>query len=262
MIIKVKNILREEIYKLICEDANLKNRIFVAYGTDKYDENKFKNADIENTFTLINNKPFGGLWASPLDSKWGWGHFCSSEEFRLNTLGKHFLFKLKPNAKIYVIDNQEDYKKIAGLYNHINYRKLMINHYDGIFMTLNGLNAASKIDSSAVSAWDVESLCVFNKNIIIPIDENAFDKAKVNMFEKDLDYNDEMNYYFSNNSNNDRKNLQMKSDYDKYSNQNVNSDMSKLFNGEHPAILAQKHGNAKNAKLARKFNGTIKSGLD
>lgn len=51
------------------------------------------------------------------------------------------------------------------------------------------------------------------------------------------------------------------SDYERYSNRNVDRDMSKYFNGEHPAILAQGHGNGKKAKLARRFDGTIKSGM-
>lgn len=35
----------------------------------------------------------------------------------------------------------------------------------------------------------------------------------------------------------------------------------KVLNGKHQAILAQGHGNGKDTKLARRFNGTIKSGL-
>ena len=54
---------------------------------------------------------------------------------------------------------------------------------------------------------------------------------------------------------------QINKSYELYGNRNIDSDSSKLFNGEHPGILAQGHGNNKNTKLARKYNGTIKSGI-
>lgn len=107
--------------------------------------------------------------------------------------------------------------------------------------------------------WDVESICVFNPEVIVPIDEDAFEKARINNYAKPYKsfLDDEDDFWTD-----DRKKLQIQSDFDRYSNQNVNQDMSKLFKGKHPAILAQKHGNSKDSKLARKFNGTVQSGLN
>lgn len=149
-----------------------------------------------------------------------------------------------------------------GNYN-IDFQLLIDMHFDGIFVTYNAINSLKYglKNVNGLDSWDVESLCVFNPNIIIPIDENAFDKAKVDMHEKEPNYDNEYEYDFGQNSKLDRKYLQMKSDYDKYSNQNVKSDMSSFFNGKHPGISAQLHGNNKDSKLARRFNGTIKSGL-
>mgnify|MGYP000344484407 CR=1 FL=1 len=111
---------------------------------------------------------------------------------------------------------------------------------------------AYKYHVNDLSAWDVESICIFNPNIIIPIEENAFDKEKVTRYENPYDEDD---------FNDDHKFLQMQSDYAKYGNQNIKSDMSSLFNKHHPGILAQKHGNSKDAKLARNFKGIIKNNL-
>ena len=58
-----------------------------------------------------------------------------------------------------------------------------------------------------------------------------------------------------------KKQKQINKTYELYGNRNINSDSSNLFNGEHPGILAQGHGNNKKTKLARKYNGTVKSGL-
>lgn len=263
----IKKIIRECIKKHLNESkTNISNIIFVAFGNDKFDINKVKPVDTNGIYTIMRNKPSGGVWASPLTSKNGWADWCNSNEFRLKTLSKHFIFSLKPNAKIYVIDDFEDLKQISTVPNYqlqqksINFDSLVKNGYDGIFVTA---NAASKLRYvgkvyAGLDTWDVESICVFNPEVIIPMEEDAFEKAKINKYGEPY-YN---TFYDEDDSNTDnRKYLQMQSDFDRYSNQNVNKDMSTLFKGKHPAIMAQKHGNSKDAKLARKFNGTIKSGM-
>lgn len=258
---RINKIITECINEAVAKKEFLKNTVFVAYGTDKYDINKFTNVDVNNIFSLTRNKPSGGLWASPIDSEFGWGQFCNSEGFRLKTLANHFIFKVAPNANIYVINDINDLKTISTRKNYfgilsIDFNYLLKNNFDGIFVTHQAASTLRQVaDIDGLDSWDVESICVFNPKIIIPIDETAFDKAKVNKFEKPHPYDDTFDNL------EDRKFLQMTSDYEKYSNQNLNKDMSALFNGKHPAILAQKHGNSKEAKLARKFNGTIKSGL-
>ena len=264
---KLNILIKEALNEIISNKNSFKDIIFISFGTSKYEKDKFKNVDVKNSFTLLRNKPTGGLWASPLKSKYGWADFCNSENFRLKTLAEHFIFKIDENAKIYIIDNEKDLKKISfvkgqfGNYS-IDFQLLMDSGFDGIYVTYNAVSQLRHdFDNiNGLDSWDVESICIFNPNIIIPIDETAFDKAKVDMHEKDPEY-DEYTYYFDDSGKDDRKFLQMKSDFDKYSNQNIKSDMSQLFNGKHPGISAQKHGNNKDSKLARRFNGTIKSGL-
>lgn len=238
--------------------------IFVAFGTDKFDPNKVTPVNLDSRLVHARNKPSGGVWASPLTSKKGWADYCNANQFRLRSLSKHFLFSIKPQAKIYVIDTLEDLKQVANIMDYglyvINFMMIYHNGYDGIFVTA---NAASKLRDgygryAGLDSWDVESICVFNNDIIVPIEENAFEKAKINKYGtpyKDFFY-DEDDF-----NSDDRKYLQMQSDFERYSNQNVNKDMSKLFKGKHPGILAQMHGNRKDTKLARKFNGTVQSGI-
>lgn len=59
-------------------------------------------------------------------------------------------------------------------------------------MTYNAINSLKYgFDNiNGLDTWDVESLCVFNPDIIIPIEENAFDKAKIDMYEKEPEYNE------------------------------------------------------------------------
>lgn len=257
--------LIDSIKHFLVESTSFKDLTFVAYGTDSYDSQKFKpfNKELTDSHFYL-NKPIGGLWASPLNSRYGWGQWSSNNRFRLKSLEKHFLFKINPNAKIYVIDDIDDLINISTKINNfgqkgINFDKLINDNYDGIFVTSNAIGKLRYVKSpyEGLSSWDVESICIFNPNAIIPIEEDAFEKASVNKYENDI--TDEE---LEDNNLNDRKYLQMQSDFEKYGNQNVRDDMSSLFKGkQHPALSAQKHGNSKDAKLARKFNGTIKSGI-
>ena len=255
---QLKNLIRECVCSILNESMMNKDMIFISYGTDEFDINNFRKPIFDSKRAMINNKPVGGLWASPIDAQYGWVDFCDCNSFHLKTLAKHFIFKLKTDAKIYVIDNEEDLRKISTLPDMNYYDVLGINwellkDYDGVFVTDNGRHLKNLNGIKGLEAWDVASICIFNPNVIVPIDENAFDKAKVSKRE--------VSYYYNDNKQEDRKYLQMQSDFDKYSNRNVTGNMGGLFNGKHPAILAQKHGNNKDAKLARKFNGTIKSGM-
>lgn len=277
----MKIIINENQFNYLIESFininKLHNIIFISYGTDKFDINKMReiNNDInsrEMIISLSRNKPLGGLWASPLCSDTSWGEWCSGNNFRLESLSTHFLFKISKDSKIYVINNLDDLVKISNYY-HPKIGKRCINipylleNYDGIFVTSSAVHKLRYVDDYVLNdlySWDVESICIWNSDIIIPIEENAFDKANIENYSghrgyDELYYNDdgEMSNYVSKG----RKKLQMNNDYLKYSNQNINDDMSKYFNGEHPAILSQLHGNNKKTKQARKFNGTIKSGM-
>jgi len=50
----------------------------IHYGAREY------NPDLVQPITNANTwcKPYGGLWTSPVDSKWGWKDWCKAEEFR------------------------------------------------------------------------------------------------------------------------------------------------------------------------------------
>lgn len=269
---KLKQIVNESINKILKENknnTNVKDLVFISYGTDKFNPRQSKPINTKSLWSKIHNKPEGGTWASPVCSKFGWADFCNRDAYRLHTLNKHFLFKLNSTADIYVIDNLEDLKNISYFDNEI--RKFVINItklvdlYDGVYVTYNGaINLRHTPFNSQVndlSSWDVESICIFNPYIIEPIQEDAFEKASYHKYEKPLYEPDDEAYYWDFDDLDARKQLQIDADFERYSNRNL-EDTSKLFKGEHPGLAAQKHGNNKDTKLARRFNGTIKSGMN
>jgi hypothetical protein len=103
---------------MINEVAYSPDIIWVSYGADKYDPAKFKPIDYDNQYSQAINKPFGGVWASPENSEWGWADWCRGEDFRDDTLDRCFKFRLSPSAKIYVIDKYEDLAKISTKRNY------------------------------------------------------------------------------------------------------------------------------------------------
>ena len=253
----------------------LKNVEFIAYGRDSFNAkmNTTWEYKPENGWT----KPWGGVWASPINASYGWAEYLDGDNFgsRIRDLSKHFRFKLAKGAKIYTIDNKQDLINVStylGSYEDyeskwfIDFPKLC-NDYgcDGVFVTdkaVKELRCNIYLDRlniiQSLFTWDVCSIWIANLDIIEPLNENAFEKASFP--KKGLNIDDDMldDMYYDPS---DRYWLQMQSDYEKYGNQNIRNNMCDLFNGQHPAILAQGHGNSKSTKLARNFNGTIKSGM-
>ena len=266
---RLQQIIKESINKCLLEAKNnsfIYNITFVSYGTNSFDRDRFKAPKMDDML----NKPHGGFWGSPLNSSNGWGKWCDSEDFNLDSLDKHLLFKIKKGANIYIIDTKEDLDRISsnknmigGAFNMktINFEYLYRN-YDGIFVTSNAISELRHVsDGVGLYTWDVESICVFNPDVIEVIEENAFEKATIPTFEEP-DTEEEREYHFDlEERDRIKKQKQINKAYELYGNQNINANSSSLFNGEHPGILAQGHGNNKKTKLARKYNGTIKSGM-
>lgn len=303
---KLKQIVSESIKKVLIEEgkgSDIYNIIFVSYGTDNFSEKKFK----VPVFNQVNNKPYGGFWGSPIDSKYGWGKWSDDNDFNIMSLDKHVLFKVKKGSRIYIIDTKEDLDKISkqvsmyedqkddmiktmlGKYNNdMRYYKSivkavedyiskynenvidfdrLVKNYDGIYVTDNAVRKLRHVaGGTGLYTWDVESICIFNPNVIEIIPETAFQKAMVPSYEEGAispyaeDEVDDI-FRYSGNRIHNKKQKQINKAYELYGNKNIESDSSSLFNGEHPGILSQGHGNNKMTKLARKYNGTIKSGL-
>lgn len=200
-----------------------------------------------------------------MDSKNGshWGDWCDEEQFRGDTFDKHFLFKLSPDAKIYVINNLEDLKNASTRVNKTTGKfgldiHWLVENYDGIYVTKKAawdFHIMWDSPIEGLDTWDVESICIFNPNVVIPVKEDSFDKAKVRDYSSPNPWEEDVVGF----SGKDER--QMKHDFNLYGNKNVEKDMSKFFNGKHPAITAQGDGRTRDVQKARNFNGTIKSGI-
>lgn len=201
-----------ELMSRLCEGVNdhdVLDKVWISYGTSVFDPDKFKTYDssfskeaykkriidrglekcipysefmVQRRRDMGNtNKPHFGLWASPVDSERGWRNFCMGGGWNLDNLRDKFLFKLSPDSKIYVIDNTEDLDAISAFgfdnngWKTIDFRRLLDDGYDGLYITeyATGIHDNSNTMLKGLELWDVESICVFNKDVIIPIDDES-----------------------------------------------------------------------------------------
>lgn len=141
---------------------------FIHYGTKKLKCSLFKKA---SSSLYSGNKPtFGtGMWSSPINSSYGWKHWCDYENFRNCDEENSFKFKLKHKSKIYIIDNMEDLEKLPfydmGYYYNLDFVKIT-QRYDAILLTQNGQILTRHGHPINLYGWDCECLLVLNKKCI------------------------------------------------------------------------------------------------
>lgn len=150
----------------------MKPGTLIHYGCTKFDPNLFMPIKNRNW-----NKPSGGFWTSPVNSSYGWKDWNLDSEFRECDLKNSCTLKLKPSAKIYVIDNMAHLKRYSTnkckytnkLY--LDFEK-MSKKYDAIWVTTKGLMETSDISYKegfvySLYGWDCETVLILNKEIII-----------------------------------------------------------------------------------------------
>lgn len=153
------------------------DRVYRHYGSSVFDISKFE--PIENTFgiTFI-NKPYGGLWASPVDSGNDWYNYCLSEDFNIESLDEYFDFTLKENSKILSINEISDLSKINEYIEiipdfyitvRVDFESLAEAGYDAIYSTHN-----CETDQ-IFYRWDVDTLLVLNPDCIKVIESVMVD---------------------------------------------------------------------------------------
>lgn len=149
-------------------------RKYIHYGSNKFDVDKF--SDIKNSTCFC--KPKGGLWASPIDTDRGWKDWCESENFRECNNDNSFLFTLKDNANVFVINSVEDCRLLPQLPNFNgsfvtdfrktypsllpDFEKMVEDEYDAIEYNMSKDFGLYWI----LYGWDCDSILVLNKDAI------------------------------------------------------------------------------------------------
>jgi hypothetical protein len=142
--------------------------VYIHYGSREFDRGKFKS--IENI--KYNNKPSGGLWASPIEGNNNWKDWCEREHFRNCRKNNSFKFVLKGNANVLRVNSCDDLEDIPQfntakkqiLVNWVlpNFEQLLQDGIDAIEYNLSGDGGLYW----AMYGWDCDSILIMNPDVI------------------------------------------------------------------------------------------------
>ncbi len=142
---------------------------FIHYGSNKFNSERFK--QIENR-EFPDKKPLQGtgLWASPINSAYGWSDWCTDNGY--GNLTKNFTFTISEKSKVLIIDSEKDLDKMPKLVfdtyiKGFDFEKLA-KKYDAIFLTDKGQVKTRHSQPFNLYGWDCECILIMNKDIILP----------------------------------------------------------------------------------------------
>ena len=113
-------------------------------------------------------KPKGGLWASPVDSNYGWKEWCQQEEFHTGSLKHWFVFEF--TGRIMTIDTEADLKKMCfRSLPEIPYLQMQFPDFeelakktDAIYLTEAGQWKTRLLMGPNLYGWDCECVLILN----------------------------------------------------------------------------------------------------
>ncbi len=147
---------------------------YIHYGSFNFDKNLF--VPISNRPIFV--KPFGGMWASPVESEFGWKEWCESEGWKIEKLSKHFIFKLKDDCTLLAIRSNSDLDELRFKGYCIEYSKYSFLPDDQYYLDFeklleNGIDAIEVYINSdiywSLYGWDCDSLLVLNPDCVAEI---------------------------------------------------------------------------------------------
>ena len=126
-------------------------------------------------------KPYGGLWASPVDSDYGWEAWCKDNNFN-ETIGKDkygikkFYFRLKDDAKLLYITSASQLNDLPQiddpLYSVVAPFKML--DFEKLSTKFDAIEVSISSDYQlywALYGWDVDSILVINPDCIEIVDK-------------------------------------------------------------------------------------------
>ena len=142
---------------------------YIHYGPEPFDRDLIEPIRNRQYFT----KPWGGLWASPVDAEFGWKQWCEQENFARHRFGHSFIFTLSPEAKVLTISSSLDLHDLplAGdsLLDEVqlDFEELVRQGYDAVELEL---SRDGKL-YWALYGWDCDSIVILNRDVIVEVSE-------------------------------------------------------------------------------------------
>ena len=154
----------------------MNDKIYIHYGAPHFESTLF--APIKNM--VFFSKPVGGLWASDINSAYGWVDWMEDNDYlgKSEIVKHNFKFKLTPEARVLTITSKEqlnDLPHIVGEDAQINGKSFdtwqlldfekLAQQYDAIEVIL----SADRYLYFELYGWDCDSILIMNKDVIVEI---------------------------------------------------------------------------------------------
>ena len=146
-------------------------KTYIHYGSTAFIEKSWEPICNENWI-----KPYGGLWASAIDAPYGWKDWNETSNYMKCEEENSFKFKLKPEAKLLVIDSVNALKRLHKLQYTVttlvrdtyflNFERLLADGYDVIDFQLSKDHELYWL----MYGWDCDSILVMNKDALVLVD--------------------------------------------------------------------------------------------
>ena len=157
------------------------NTVYITYGKgDHFIKEKIpKLEELKIEHSCI-NKIEKAFWGSPVNANYGWKQWCEDNEFRIDRLEQSFRWTLKPEAKILYVKDLEDLQKVPFIKDNESVLSLyidfesIIKNYDAMEICMDKYYFGHTFISEeelAFNTWDCDSIMVFNREMIVPINE-------------------------------------------------------------------------------------------
>ena len=144
---------------------------FIHCGDNKFNKEKFN--EVKNIATCT--KPFGGLWASEINDKYGWLSWCEKTGYDIHSdINNSFTFTIKDDANIVYIEDYFDpiseLPLLSTIYPWycIDFEECVKEGIDAIYAKLYTTKKPNgSFLVSFLEGWDCNSIVILNKDIIV-----------------------------------------------------------------------------------------------
>lgn len=130
-------------------------------------------------------KPYGGFWASNVDSKYGWEQWNQDNDFVSCKEEDSFCFTLKEDANVIHLYKEEDLAKLSReKYNPefmlsswywIDFEKAIETGVDAIELHLSEGNHELYFP---LYGWDCDSILIMNPDVIVEVKGEKYDNRR------------------------------------------------------------------------------------
>ena len=153
------------------------NKLYIHYGSKKFDKTKVTC----KRRSYLGSKPNYGLWASPVNTNWGWKNWCDNEGYMECDEENSFMFSLNSTAKVLNIFTEDDilpYISRTELYaifpdwrgqisktsiiDTIDWDKIVSDGYDAV-----ELYNSIDLQHTVFNSWDCDSIVVLNPDVVV-----------------------------------------------------------------------------------------------